>query len=82
MHVPQPCLSSVSVFLSSSACRAAAFTASLAADRNVDRCLGDTGRSAGCESTLLLWLLLSSRKGTATALATNRNVNHLSPRRC
>jgi hypothetical protein len=65
--------SSVFVFSSSSAFRAAFFAATLAADRNVDR-LGDSG-SSGCSGggdshlLLLLSLLLSSSAATTFAAA-------------
>jgi hypothetical protein len=72
-NVLTPSSSSLSAFSSSSACRAAFFAATLAADRNVDR-LGDSG-SSGCsgggDSHLLLLLsLLLSLSASAAAAAT------------
>jgi hypothetical protein len=63
--------SSVSVFLSPSACRAAFFAAALAAGHNVDH-LGasdSSGSSSGGDSHMLLSLLLLSGSAAAATLA-------------
>jgi hypothetical protein len=67
IHVPRS-LSSVSLLLSSSACRADAFAATLAAGLNVNR-LGDSDGYGSGDSYLLLSLLLLSDACAAAAAA-------------